>query len=99
GTYALKETFAVVLSQPGDYLAFLPAFSLLLRDDFGNATAIQYLGVEVDSASLPCIRNVSFLNEFKKSDVLFDYFVPQDPRALRRDDLFQRVFIPGLGYI
>ena len=98
-TYALRETFSIAFRRAADYVVFLPAFSFSVGDADGNTITVRYSGVELDNASVECVKSVSFLSEFKKTDILFDFFVPADPSALTRDDLFQRVKLPGLGYI
>jgi hypothetical protein len=45
------------------------------------------------------VKDVSLVTEFKSSDVLFDFFIPADAATLKPDDLFQRVYLPGLGFI
>lgn len=44
-------------------------------------------------------RGGPLVNDFRMSDVLFDFFIPADPGRIRREDLFQRVYLPGLGFI
>src|SRR6266436_6228143 len=55
-------------------------------------------GVEVETRDLPCIRSVSFVSEFKRDDVLFDFVIPKDVSRVRRRDLYQQFYLPGLGY-
>jgi len=46
-----------------------------------------------------CIKNVSFVTTFKRDDLFFDFFVPEDRSQLKTDDLFERVLIPGIGLL
>jgi hypothetical protein len=40
------------------------------------------------------------VNRFTKEDVLFDFMIPQDPsKNVYRSDLFQHVYVPGIGYL
>lgn len=97
--FLVSETFSIDLTAGKYYTAFLPAFSYRLDDASGNSTAITYAGIQIDDVSLPCLRNVSLVTEFKPEDVLFDFFVPSNPDDLKADDLFRRVYIPGLHFI
>jgi hypothetical protein len=90
----LPETFNVRVNEKTDYVVFLPAFYYELP---GVKTLFK--GVELYTRDLPCVKSVKLVTEFKKSDVLFDFFVPEDPSYLKRRDLFQRVYIPGLGFV
>jgi hypothetical protein len=91
--YMLPETFNVRLRERTNYIAFLPSF-------YSDAPMkVRMKGIELPTADVACIHSVSYVSEFKKSDVIFDYFVPADLEYLRRSDLYQRVYIPGLGFI
>ena len=59
---------------------------------------MAFAGVEVETRDLPCIRSVSFVTEFKRDDVLFDFVIPKDVSRVRRRDLYQQLYLPGLGY-
>src|SRR5262249_41690042 len=89
-----RETFSVPLERPETYVAYLPAFFVLIGDA-SDAITVKYSGIELDRASVPCVTGVSTVTAFEKSDVLFDFFVPADPSAVTGDDLFQRVKVPG----
>jgi hypothetical protein len=95
--FGMRETFSVPLTRPETYVAYLPAFFILLGDA-SNSIAVKYSGVELDRESVPCVTGVSTITAFKKSDVLFDFFVPADPSAVTRNDLFQRVRVPGTKF-
>jgi len=84
------------LSTPGqamDYVAYLPAFFYRLQH-----VEMYFAGVEVETRNLPCIRSVSVVTEFKKDDVFFDFLIPKDVSQVRRRDLYQQFYLPGLGY-
>jgi hypothetical protein len=91
--YILPETFNVQLHEQTNYIAFLPSF----HSDGPMKITMKW--IELPTADVACINSVSYVSEFKKSDVIFDYFVPADLEYLRRSDLFQRVYVPGLGFI
>jgi hypothetical protein len=97
--FSISETFSIALRSGQDYSAFLPAFNYRIDDAWGNSTTITYSGIQIDNSSLPCLRSVSLITEFKKEDVLFEFFVPSNPNDLRPDDLFRRVYVPGLHFI
>jgi len=94
-TYLMREIFSVTLDRGGDYVAILPAFNYAQP---GKGKVI-YAGIELGRQDVPCVKGVSTLAEFKPHDVLFDFFLPADPGRLKPDDLFQRVYLPGLGFI
>jgi hypothetical protein len=91
--YMLVETFQVLINERTDYVAFLPAFY------YHSEIQTSFKGIELFTRDLPCVKSVKFVTEFKKTDVIFDFFVPEDSSYLRRTDLFQRVYIPGLGFV
>src|SRR5262245_13197832 len=93
--FAIRERFEVRLGRGSDFLAFLPAFFVSLSDKGGSKLLLQYAGVELKPDDVLCIKAVSYLDEFRKTDVLFDFFVPEQPAALTRDDLFKRLYVPG----
>jgi hypothetical protein len=88
----IPETFNVRLREKTNYIAFLPSF-------YSDAMKMATKWIELPTADISCVNSVSYVSEFKKSDVIFDYFVPTQLEYLRRDDLFQRVYIPGLGFV
>jgi len=90
--FRIRETFKVPLEDGTRYVAFLPAFFYRL-----GGVVMRFAGVETPTENLPCITGVSAVSEFKRDDVLFDFFVPTDPKKLRKDDLFQRVKIRRIG--
>jgi hypothetical protein len=95
--YTLLETFVRRLKPQTKYMAFLPMHFYRHPNAGGWLTVFE--GVEIETAALSCIRSVSLVSDFRSGDVLMDYFVPMDPSQLKRRDLFQRVFIPGFGYL
>lgn len=94
-TYLIREIFSVTLNGGGDFIAVLPAFNY----DLPAKGKMIYSGIELKREDVPCVKEVSLVTEFKPSDVLFDFFVPADLAKLRPDHLFQRVYLPGLGFI
>ncbi len=92
--YLIHETFALPLRNRDEYVAFLPAFNYLLRS---NDTT--FAGIEIENANVPCLKAVKLVSEFKKEDVLFDFFTPKDPQKISADALYQKVYLPGLGFI
>jgi hypothetical protein len=93
-SFRLLEAFSVPFSDHEDRVAFLPAFYYRLQ-----TTTMTFAGIEVYTQDVACVKSVKFVKEFEKGDLLFDFFVPRDVKKLRPDDLFQRVYIPGLGFI
>jgi hypothetical protein len=93
-TFLIHETFALTLRGRDDYVAFLPAFNYLL-----NGIDTTFVGIEIENANVSCIKAVKLVSEFKKEDVLFDFFTPKDPKKISTDDLYQKVYLPGLGFI
>jgi hypothetical protein len=96
--FGIVEPFSLRLSAGHNYVAYLPAFFFQHDDGRGNNVPVTFTGIELDRANVPCVSGVSYITEFKKSDVLFDFFVPADPSAITRDDLFQRVRVPGTKF-
>ena len=94
-TYLMRETFSAMLTGGAEYVALLPAFNY---HQPRNGKVI-YSGIELATQDVPCVKSVSTITEFEPHDVLFDFFVQADPAKLRRDDLFQRVYVPGLGFV
>jgi hypothetical protein len=76
-------------------VVFLPAFNNYMFHWF----KIHFVGLDVETQNVPCIKSVSLVTKFKKTDVLFDFVTPKDPKALRKVDLFQEVYIPGMGFL
>ena len=97
--FAIREQFEVRIGRGGDFLAFLPAFFFAYHNLRGHSATLRYAGIELETVNAPCVKDVSYLNEFRKTDVLFDFFVPEDPAALRTSDLFKRVYVPGFRSI
>ena len=60
---------------------------------------MEFAGLEIDNQRIPCVKGVRLLKQFKQDDVLFDFLFPKDPAEVSRQDLFQQVLIPGLGYL
>jgi hypothetical protein len=60
---------------------------------------MYFVGIETETRNLACITSVGLVNEFKKTDVLLEFVIPKDITTLKRSDLFQQVYIPGLGYL
>jgi hypothetical protein len=98
-SFSISETFSVTLRDGKDYIAFLPAFNYRHADGLGNSIPITYSGIRMDSSNLPCLRAVRLVTDFKKEDVLFDFFVPKSANDLKKDDLFNRFYLPGLRFI
>jgi hypothetical protein len=71
-TYIIHERFALTLRDREDYVAFLPAFNYLR-----SGIDTTFAGIEVEDANVPCVKAVKLLSEFKKEDLLFDFFVPK----------------------
>jgi hypothetical protein len=94
-TYLIHEEIASPLENRDDYIAFLPAFNYLLGVN-GDTT---FAGIEIENANVPCIKAVKLVSEFKKEDVLFDFFTPKNPQKISADDLNEKVYLPGLGFI
>jgi hypothetical protein len=92
--YLIPETFTVRLREKTDYLVSLPAFYYGTEN---HSTFFKW--IELPTQDVPCVKGVKLVTQFKKSDILFDFFVPEDPAYLKRRDLYQRVLIPGLGSI
>ena len=93
--FGMGETFFVRIASGTDYVVFLPAF-------FSTTSPflqMKFSGLELPSEDVGCVKDVSFVTEFKRNDVLFDFFVPKDSTKLRPGDLFERVSIPGIGLI
>ena len=80
-------------AEPMEYVVYLPAFYYRLQH-----VEMAFAGVDVETRNLPCIRGVSFVTEFKPDDVLFDFVIPKDVSRVRRRDLYQQLYLPGLGY-
>jgi hypothetical protein len=76
-------------------VVFLPAFNNYVFHWF----KIHFAGLDVETQNVPCIKAVSLVTKFKKTDVLFDFVTPKDAKALRKVDLFQEVYIPGIGFL
>jgi hypothetical protein len=95
--YSLFETFNGRLSEPDNYVAFLPAFFYAHPNSKDYETFFRW--VELPTQDVPCVKSVKVVTEFSKTDILFDFFVPENPAYLKRGDLFQRVFIPLIGFI
>ena len=100
--FALHETFSVRLDSDVDYVALLPAF-YAARPYRQNGTdyfaETKFSGLALPSEDMHCIKNVSFVTTFKRDDLFFDFFVPEDRSQLKTDDLFERVLIPGIGLL
>jgi len=88
-SFLIRETFSIRLEQDKNYIAFLPAFFYEL-----GGVRMRFLGVEMATQDLSCMKSVAAVSEFKKDDLLFDFFVPDQSRGLRKEDLFQRVTLP-----
>jgi len=86
--YRLRETFSIQFGKEGNYVAFLPAFFYRL-----GSINMTFSGIETATENISCIRNVAVIREFRKDDVLFDFFVPDDVEKLAKGDLFQRVTV------
>jgi hypothetical protein len=81
--------------RPVDEVGFFPVFYFLI-----NTVTMYFVGIEVETQDVPCIKTVGFVNRFTKEDVLFDFMIPQDPsNNVYPSDLFQHVYIPGIGYL
>jgi hypothetical protein len=93
-TFQLAEMFVVTPRGGIDYVAFMPAFYY----KHGWVT-MEFAGLDVDNQRIPCVKGVRLLKQFKPDDVLFDFLLPKDPAKVGRQDLFQQVLIPGLGYL
>ena len=91
----LNETFVVFFRDKTNYVIFLPAFCYAPA----VGVAMHFGGIEIETSNVSCIKSVSFISEFKKGDALFDFIIPEDTSRLKRDDLFQRVYFPGLGFL
>jgi len=90
--FTIHETFAVRLQGGGDYVAFLPAFFYRI-----GGLDMRFSGIETPTENLSCIKSVSAVTEFRKDDVLFDYFIPAAAERLNNSDLFRYVRIRRLG--
>lgn len=97
--FAIRETFALEFKDAQDYVAYLPAFFYRFSDGSGNFATMTFAGLEISDEDVKCLRGVRAVTEFRKSDVLLDFFIPGNPEVLRDDDLFQRVKIPGVGLL
>jgi hypothetical protein len=95
GTFLIHEEFALPLRNQDDYIAFLPVFNYLLGIN-GDTT---FAGIEIENANVPCVKTVKLVSEFKKEDALFDFFTPKNPQKISADDLYERVYLPGVGFI
>ncbi len=93
-TFQLAEMFVVTPREGIDYVAFMPAF--YYKHDW---VTMEFAGIEIDNQRIACVKGVRLLKQFKQDDVLFDFLFPKDPVNVRRQDLFQQVLIPGLGYL
>jgi hypothetical protein len=93
-TFLIHEEFAVWLRNRDDYIAFLPAFNYLLG---GNDTT--FAGIEIENAAVQCVKGVKLVSQFKKEDILFEFFTPIDPQKISADALYQQVYLPGIGFI
>jgi hypothetical protein len=94
-TYLIREIFSVTLRGGGDYMAVLPAFHYGLP----ARGKMIYSGIELKREDVSCVKEVSLVTAFKASDVLFDFFIAADPAKVRPDELFQRVYLPRLGFV
>jgi hypothetical protein len=91
--FILREDISVALKSKIDYLVFFPVFY------YKHHAEMRFAGVELNAVNIPCVKNVSFVTEFKQSDILMNLFAPKEPMDLRSADLFERVLIPGIGYL
>jgi hypothetical protein len=90
--YYLTDMAAIIPKKNRSYKAFLPAF--YFRQFLNHET--QFMGIELRKDNLECITSVGFLAEFKKQDLIMDYFIPNDLSS-RGAVLYQQVQIPGFG--
>jgi hypothetical protein len=93
----LHETFTIRLRNPHRYLAFFPAFYFTKNSE--PKLDMFFAGLDLQKNDVPCISKIEFVTKFNREDVLFDFFLPEDPALLSNTDLFQRVEIPGLGFL
>src|SRR5262249_6073739 len=90
--FTIHEVFAIRLHGGGDYVAFFPAFFYRI-----GGLDMRFSGIETPTENLSCIKSVSAVTEFKKDDVLFDYFIPAAAERLNKSDLARYVRIRRLG--
>ena len=95
-SYLLREIFSVTLASGGDHLAILPAFYFEFPR---HEVQMFFSGVELATEDAACVKDVRLVKEYRPGDVLFDFFIPADPERIAADDLFQRVYVPGAGFI
>ena len=96
--FKTDETFSGVVDR--SYLAFFPAFYYRYYDKPRiNSADMYFAGIDVDRQNVLCVTGVSLVNDFRRDDVLFDFFLPKDIDKLPREQLYQRVLLPGVGYI
>ena len=58
---------------------------------------MNFSGIEIASEAVPCVAEVRVVTEFKRPDVLFEFFLPTDPGRIRTGLLYQRIPIPFIG--
>lgn len=95
--YTLMEEFQVSLTKMSNYIAFFPAFYYMANDEYKHATLFS--GIDMPADEAPCIKGMELVTQFKKSDIIFDYFIPENPQLIKASDLYKKVEIPGIGYI
>jgi hypothetical protein len=91
--FSLSETF-IVRGPAMEHVVYAPAFYYLYY-----TVQMHFAGLEVETQNVPCIKSVSLVTEFKKSDVLFDFVIPKDLSTAQRAYLYQHVYIPGVGLL
>lgn len=96
-TFLLSETFSATLDR--NFVAFFPVFYYLYYDKVHiNSAKMYFSGINIATPNINCVKDVSMIDDFKKEDVIFDFFIPKDPNTMGKKQLYQRVLIPGFGY-
>jgi hypothetical protein len=97
-TMRLNEPFSVRMKGGVDYTVYVPAFSFRsVRMLAGRST--YFHGIELATTDRPCIKSVAVVTKYDRDDLLFDFIVPSNLGVVSEDDLFKRVYIPGMGYL
>jgi hypothetical protein len=91
----INEPFSVKLKGRTDYTSYMPAFGY----NSPQGAITYYRGTEIADRDVGCIKSVKVVTDFHRDDLLFDFMVPHDLGVLTKDDLFKRVYLPGLGFL
>jgi len=97
--WALSERFRRKLERGVDYTAFIPAYYYYFNAINGTDHETRFAGIILPTNDTDCVNRVDWVTDFKRTDVLFDYFIPIDLNSIRDGDLYHHVFIPLIGYI